>query len=230
MKKEWKSLKVIMVADSQATKLKGKSVIAATYTGGNSCPDSCPFKGQGCYGESGTMLFQSNRLNNGGGVPITELKQWVEDNIPLSRPIRHNVYGDMCNGNDLDEELIDYLCECFTGRPAWTYTHARKTERNFRIAKEAIEKGFVINFSCESIEEVEKVRAAGLPAVLACESIKEDFIYNGTKYMNCPSNTVGKKCSDCTICRTATRNVVVCFPAHGARKKKAIEAGKLLAL
>lgn len=194
--------------------------ISQTYSSPDTCPKSCPFKGNGCYASYGKCKIHWDSKKD--FIPIEKLKEKVQE---LSTYIiRHNVAGDIAKKNTdrIDKELLSALVEAYEGKKAYTYTHCKVSPYNFRIAKEAIEKGFVINFSCETIEQVKKVLKANLPAVMAVSSMEKDIVKkDNILFRKCPADGLNITCRDCKICTKANRKEVIVFEAHGNGRKRA---------
>lgn len=200
--------------------------IAQTYTNPETCPTRCPFKGHGCYAENFGANFQWKRAEN--GFDVWALIDWVQANTEEGDLIRHNVAGDICypNSNDIDPQLVNYLIIAYRGRKAYTYTHAEVNERNAQIVRDATSQGFVISFSCETPEEVDKAFMLGCMAVLTVTKAVEPNATtpNGWRIIQCPNQTHNDvTCKSCALC-ARLRGVVIAFQTHGTRAKKANEA------
>ena len=226
------AIRILCIAQSSNAKTGN---IAQTYSSANTCPDACTFKTYGgCYGQGYYTLKQWNRTapeapaRDNVRTPET-LREWIERNTAIGALIRHNVCGDICRPetSDINPNLIVTLSQAFKGRRAYTYTHARKTAKNFEMARRAARRGFVINFSCERIEDADRVIRAGLPAVLAVPAPVEKGAKTpaGNRLIQCPAQTHENiNCANCALCARAGRKTIVCFAAHGNKKTLAIKA------
>ena len=198
--------------------------ISQTYSAPVTCSLSCPFKGNGCYGENFTTKIHWRQANCTEKTLVKTMEEKGHTRI-----VRHNVAGDMCKPGtgDLDPALIHDLVKAWkaTGVTAYTYTHADKTTRNFSIVKRAIEKGFIISVSCESLDQVKACHENAVPAVLAVYEWtakgKVTRRIDGITFRLCPA-TYDKNitCRDCGKCWKKARKEVIVFPAHGRGKKK----------
>jgi hypothetical protein len=117
------------------------------------------------------------------------------------------------------------------GRRGFTYSHHVLTDENRETIAAANAAGFVVNASCESVEQADKVAASGIPAVAvvpSTESRKSWRTDSGRVVVVCPATTQeGMTCSRCQLCAKGDRSAIVAFPAHGAQARKvdAIVAG-----
>lgn len=210
--------------------------MSQTYTSSNTCPTSCKFKCNGCYAKSGHCAINWRKVDKGEGNNVTtpeNLKQVVENN-PCTPVIRHNVAGDIAREgtSNIDEKLVKSLINAFKGHIVYTYTHCTPNKRNITIAKEARKCNFIINFSCETKEAVEKCRANDVPAVLTVSTMsKATRRINNVTYAQCPATLHENiQCVNCGKCWKGDRKSVVVFPVHGAGKGKAKRAGFLIEL
>lgn len=198
--------------------------IPQTYTSHNSCPVRCPFHKNGCYADNFGTNFQWKRADN--GMTVTELKKWVEKNTEKGALIRHNVGGDIAipGTSNVSPLLLGRLLDAFTDRKAYSYTHCEITEENAEFLRYSNSHGFVISFSCETVEEVDKARALGVPAVLTVTEFPTASAVTpeGHFLVPCPAQThEGMTCKKCRLCANPNRDSVVCFLAHGNQAKKA---------
>lgn len=198
--------------------------ISQTYSEPKTCPKSCPFKRHGCYGEN-----------------FTTRRHWVQSNCTSktladmmeskghTKALRHNVAGDMCKPgtSELDTALIHDLIKAWKAMKvtAYTYTHADKMPGNFVKVHHAIKQGFIVNMSCETLEQVKACHENNVPSVLAVyEWTEKDKVtrrINGITYRLCPAcYDKNVTCRDCGKCWKKGRKEVIMFPAHGAGKKK----------
>lgn len=221
-----KDVKIRFVGMSKNAKT---GMISQTYTTCNTCPTRCPFKENGCYAKMGHVRLCWDKTSEMGVVP-KDLKKLI-DSTPHTNIIRHNVAGDIAKEgtSDIDEKLVKELVKAYKGLKAYTYTHCTINERNLKIAKEAIANGFVINFSTENVASAKKAKEAGVPVVIACNTIHAKTVKKeGLTIQQCPATLdKGVTCATCGKCWNKSRKSVIAFPVHGAGKKKAINAGFL---
>lgn len=198
--------------------------ISQTYSACNTCPTSCPFKGHGCYGENFTTRINWKKANCDSKTLADAMESKGH-----TRVVRHNVAGDMCKPgtSELDSILIRDLIKAWksTRVTAYTYTHADKTAKNFAKVQRAIESGFIINMSCETMEQVKVCYENNVPSVLAVyEWTQKDKVtrrIDGITYRLCPAcHDKNMTCRNCGKCWKKGRKEVVVLPAHGKGKKK----------
>lgn len=181
----------------------------------NSCPDTCPFQGSGCYGENFPM---SLHWGKGCNLPLDKLT-WHLGKIPTGRNIRFHEVGDYTEGMQEVKVFSGVV-----GRRKFnvlSYTHRLPTEFHMGVAKSA---NYVINFSGESAAHAEWCLDNGVNAVIALPSVFEGkYIKYGTvNVVVCPAVYRDTTCGDCMLCakdRVKCR-IVIGFPAHGAKKKE----------
>jgi hypothetical protein len=98
--------------------------IPVTTTTADSCPDACPLKDNGCYGDGGPLLLHWRKVSNderGGSWP--DLCSFVR-NLEAGTLWRHNQVGDLPgNGNRIDRKALESLVFANNGRKGFTYTH-----------------------------------------------------------------------------------------------------------
>ncbi|MFH0980438.1 MAG: hypothetical protein V2A79_02735 [Planctomycetota bacterium] len=221
---------VKVVARSENAKL-GRC--AATYVSQATCPDSCPFRGQGCYAESGPIAWAATSKVNGSKIrPYGLARQEAReiDRLPADRPLRVHVVGD-CR-TDGAARVVSGAMARYARRGqtvAWTYTHAWR-----QIRKASWGKASVLA-SVEAVKDIRAARARGYAAaVVVAEHVSErPYVVDGEKILACPAES-GK--TDCARCRLCTRTdwlkrnrISIGFAAHGTRKgtvRKLIQADR----
>lgn len=203
--------------------------ISQTYSSKHTCPTRCPFKGKGCYAENFHCAMAWKKVEE-SGVEASKLRE-VIDKTPHTSVIRHNVAGDLAKAgtSDIDTKLLAELNAAYKGLKAYTYTHCEVNSKNLKAAKDS---QMVINFSCETIEQVTECHEAGIPVVLVVETMsKPKVTKDDIKFTQCPA-TLNKSitCATCGKCWNKRRKDVVVFPVHGNGQGKAKKAGFLINL
>jgi hypothetical protein len=214
----------IAVEISDNVKLGKISMTAASQ---ESCPPTCPLRGQGCYSESGRPNLVTQRLNKSTVTnPLDIAKAEAEAIRKLSgrRMLRIHTVGDV-----YIKEGVQVLAEAASehidkhGMPVFTYTHGHETER------EDWGKISVLR-SCETFKQVKKAHEDGFAAAMVVESHDSPNAVNheGFTIIPCPQQT--GKAANCAACKLCTqdkklhaRKAVIAFAIHGARKTKAKE-------
>lgn len=217
-------------------------IMSATYTSCNTCPNRCPFKHAAddkekdgpCYGKWGPCGLHFRAVSAGiSGVAPEELKEKIQSGAHCST-VRHNVAGDIAvpGTDNIDENLVNVLCDAYksAGVQAYTYTHCEQNDKNLKIMKESTKNGLVINASCEKLEEVKKVMEAGVPAVIAVNTMKEKVAtVDGVKIVRCPNwENKEKTCQNCRLCMMKERKFAIAFPVHGPQAKKVQKSDLLM--
>ena len=201
------------------------------------CPNACPFKGNGCYAESGPVNIHWNKISNGErGTSFDDFCEAISK-LPKGQLWRHNQAGDLVGHNDMIHmPSLVKLVEANKGRRGFTYTHYPMTaddvsvqvdsEQKNAIAlhnraaiKYANENGFTINVSANSPEHAERLKKIcdGPVVCVAPESFETD-----SRAVVCPAiNREDTSCVTCGLCQNVKRGKTVAFPVHGTRKKAA---------
>jgi hypothetical protein len=208
--------------------------VSCTWVAQISCPPSCPHMGSGCYAESGTAAFTTNRLNRAAAAFATLSPAAVAmieaagiDRLTGKRDLRLHVVGDA--RTDKAAQILSAAADRYIARGAskgknvrvWTYTHARDTKRASwgRIS---------VLRSCETIPQVRAAHAAGYAAAIVIPEHVHDRAYkldNEFTGIPCPEQTGrAESCEKCGLCMRdemlhAAKRVIV-FAAHGQGKRK----------
>lgn len=237
------ALKMILLPESSNAKTGD---IIQSYSARSTCPESCAFKHNGCYADGYYTRKQWDRCED------KQDKRYVinKDHLRLgllegafsklrkdpSRSVlfRHNVAGDLAieGTSVIDVNRVDSIAEAIEGAnkvvngaiKGYTYTHCEINLNASDIIHDAASKGFLINASCETVQEVKHAKALGINSVIASvdpqETIKE-LKDNGLHGVQCPAQTKdGVSCDTCRLC-ARDRKAVVIFGVHGTASKKA---------
>ena len=222
---------------SKASKL---GAISSSYGHPSTCPDACPLKNSGCFAESGFHTRQAwkNTANNAIAVSLDELSDRLKA-LPVGHRYRYAVAGDLPGiGDNIDAQGVSLLADSVRHLQAWTYTHKPLDGRgNLQAVHDAIARGFSVNISCETQEQVDRAVSLGLPAVMVGESSWTDprkaprRTTGGNSLVVCPASIDGSNvtCETCggskgAICSRSDRDFSVIFPAHGIGVKHAEKA------
>ena len=167
---------------SSNSKLGGMST---TYAAIGSCPASCPFlKAKACYGMSGPVMFQWNRLDQDASfVAVAKAEAAAIDELSGNQDLRIHTVGD-CK-TDQAAKLVSGAAERFMKRgrrKAFSFTHGWRN-----VKRESWGKVSVIA-SCETPADVEKAKDAGYATALVVPEFKQDTAYQheGLKIVPCP--------------------------------------------
>lgn len=216
----------------KAVEVSGNSKIgkvSATYAAQQTCPDSCPLKGSGCYAEGGMVGMHTRKLNSSAeasGASVDELamlEAMAIAGLTGTLPLRIHVVGDATT--DTAAKLLSDAATFYSnkhGQKVWSYTHAwrdvsRKSWQNVSVFA-----------SCESTVDAQKAMSLGYAAAVVVESHKDTKAYleNGVKLVPCPQQTGrAKDCVSCGLCMRAPQMLaagsVIAFAVHGQGTKKA---------
>lgn len=194
------------------------------------CPsaDICPFKGNGCYAESGPLAIHWAAVTAG-----TRGTLWGEflvrvAALPVGQIWRHNQAGDLYKpATKLGRLMLDALVEANRGRRGFTYSHHKRTPAVVQAFRAATANGFTVNASCHSEGEADAAMADGLRAafvVPAGESRVSWTTAGGNRAVVCPAQRIdGITCETCQLCQRRPSHIAVAFKAHG-RSWRAVEA------
>lgn len=106
----------IAVERSADSKLSINSQVSATYASQVTCPDSCPYRGAGCYAEYGNPGIHTARLNSSGASSSEAIEQEARaiDKLSGTRPLRLHVVGDCRTDNQA--QMLAAAAERYTRR------------------------------------------------------------------------------------------------------------------
>lgn len=198
--------------------------IPVSMTSAGTCPKSCPFLNAGCYAEQHLIAMHWRRLSNGAGMEWNTFVEHVRA-FPEGQIWRHNEAGDL-PGDDEEiswEHMIPLVHANF-GKRGFTYTHKSPTyEHNEAIIAWAVQQGFSINLSANSLDEADKLASLAIAPVVVV--LPHDSTARATKtpggrtIVVCPAQVHEQvSCASCKLCAVPKRKSIVGFLAHGDRK------------
>ena len=238
------ALKMILLPTSSNKKTGD---IIQSYSSRVTCPASCKFKNNGCYADGYYTARQWNRCDNpedaryvtNGKQLEIGLKAAVFDKLrkdPTRNKIlfRHNIAGDIAieGSSTIDADRVGTITTAIAVTndtvgnvlQGYTYTHCTIDLNAAEIIRDAASKGFLINASCETAQEVKHAKSFGINAVIASIDPKEtarELKAMGMHGVQCPAQTKdGVSCDSCRLC-ARDRDAVVIFGVHGTASKKA---------
>lgn len=184
------------------------------------CPRECPFFNNGCYGDG--------RIK---GIARKHAKQVTQESAlstlskrdKAARYLRDRVVGDILTDGKIDMDYVLGIAAVArqSSLIAFGYTHAwrRLTKR---MIKSIAASGYVMNASCETVEDVQEALAALMPAVITNDDIDDGTVISGKRVITCPAQTRDDvTCASCGLCAKPDRKVVIRFLVHGASKNRA---------
>jgi len=202
--------------------------MAVTTSTATTCPTSCPFKGNGCYADSGPLKLHWLKVTEGErGDDWSTFLDKIKD-LPAGSKWRHNQAGDLPGDTqDLDSTKCVDLAKANEGKRGFTYTHYDVLE-NFQNAitvNMMNHLGFTVNVSANNLDHADQLcdlDIAPVATVLPIEQTTNTVTPKGRKVVVCPATYKDDvSCADCMLCEKRDRKVIVGFPAHGTSKKKA---------
>jgi len=196
--------------------------IGVSYRSEDTCPDTCPFLRNGCYG-TGRLWGMANKASRGMtvGQIIDAMRKASRKG---ARIFRDRVLGDIAGPDGLDYvHAIAYAARQADVVP-FGYTHAWRTLSASDVA-DMRASGYVMNASCETVEDIRKAVELGLDTVLVNDDIADGTKVAGRTVVQCPEQT-GRvsSCAECGICARPGRRNVIRFAIHGTGKRKATAA------
>ncbi len=200
----------------------------------STCPPACPFRGQGCYADSGPLKIHWTQVSKGTrGEPWSVFLSRVRS-LPESQLWRMNQAGDLPGiGNRIDAVRLAQLAKASAGRRGFTYTHKpvirtegvpdKVTQGNLRTVRKAVREGFTINLSGNSLSHADRLAKTGLPVatVVPPGSPARFVTQSGNKVVVCPAQrSETTTCNTCRLCSRADRGFIIGFLPHGTGHKK----------
>lgn len=197
----------------------------------DTCPDTCPLKGKGCYARFGNLARVWKNVSEGSySIPFSEFLSKIKS-LPPKSLWRHNQAGDLPGINlEIDNSILSQIVDANKGKRGFTYTHKPLTETNLGYIRSAIEKGFTINISTETLSQVDSVKEMGLPVAVVLPkdtpldgSIRKVNTPNGNSVLICPQqiNPNTMNCANCGLCANSKRSYAIGFVAHGNARNMA---------
>jgi hypothetical protein len=200
----------------------------------STCPPACPFLGEGCYADSGPLKIHWSAVSRGQrGEPWTVFLSRIRS-LPESQLWRHNQAGDLPGiGNRIDAKQLAQLASSNKGRRGFTYTHKpvirtegvpdKVVQGNLRTVQKAVEQGFTINLSGNSLAHADRLARTGLPVatVVPPGSPARFLSPAGNRVVICPAQrSETTTCAMCRLCSRADRGFMIGFLPHGTGAKK----------
>ena len=207
-----------------------------TMTARDTCPDTCSFKGNGCYAERGWTRLHWDKLNRSDtGVSLKELCRLIRI-IPGQTLWRHNTAGDLPGkGNRINVSELAALVRANRGRRGFTFTHKytgrvndNGQPRNLAAIRDANARGFTVNLSADNAAHADSLARTGLPVVVVIPTNADKVTRTprGRKIVLCP-NEFNKKiqCANCGLCYLKDRDYLIGFKAKGKKAVNIIATG-----
>lgn len=210
------------------------------------CSDECPFKrgpnGEpgGCFIDADQFMRRSMRLLDEAArgrevlavmrLEASEIDRAWPRGIPQDgarggRDLRIHVGGD--TPNERGARMLAGAAARWIGRgggAVWTYTHSWRS-----IAASSFWPIAVLA-SVEKPRQVREARSRGYAPALVVEDFpngKRAFEVEGTRFIPCPAETLGKTCVECRLCLDVdlvAKGLGIAFKVHGADSAAAVAA------
>lgn len=201
----------------------------------DTCPDTCPLKGKGCYARFGNLARVWKNVSEGNySIPFSEFLARIKS-LPPKSLWRHNQAGDLPGINlEIDNSILSQIVKANKGKRGFTYTHKPLTETNLEYIRSAIAEGFTINISKETLSQADSVMAMGLPVAVILpkdtplDGPKTLKTPNGNSVLICPQqrNPNTTTCASCGLCANGNRKYAIGFVAHGNARNMATSTTK----
>lgn len=214
-----------------------KTGILTSTSSSDTCPDTCPLKNKGCYARFGNLGRVWENVSSGEWeTPLVDFLARIKM-LPSKALWRFNQAGDLPGINlKIDNKVLSQIVEANKGRKGFTYTHKPLTKTNLKYIQSAIEKGFTVNISKETLVEVDTVMEMGLPTVVVLPKETQKDKNNrtvktpqGRTVLICPQQITPEKttCANCGLCANAKRSYAIGFIAHGTARNLASNTTKV---
>ena len=208
-------------------KKTGKMPVSTSDRG--TCPNSCPFKDNGCYAEGYPLKGRWDEVTTGKrGSLFSDFVNQVKA-LPVNILWRHNQAGDLPgDGKNIDRSSLLALAGANAGKRGFTFSHydVETNKHNRAAIAMANAKGFTINLSANNLDHADKLTDLDIGPVATV--LPYDFdtrkttTPKGRIVAQCPATYRDDvTCKTCGLCQKQSRKVIVGFPAHGNSKKRA---------
>lgn len=192
------------------------------------CPTTCAFLPKKLGGNG--LCYANGRINGitkkySADMTVTDVAAKINaGKAKDARYIRDRVVGDIIapdTARDAATETadVDYVLNMaevarLTGLTAYGYTHAYDLLSEVDVLAIAA-SGYVLNASCNTVEDIERAVALGLPTTYAGDDLADGDVIAGRRIVTCPEQT-GKApdCATCGLCAKPNRAATVRFLIH----------------
>ena len=199
--------------------------IPVSTTSALSCSDTCPFKDNGCYAESGPLALHWRAVTAGErGLDWQSFCDAIAA-LPAGQLWRHNQAGDLPGlGDTINPAALDMLVQANAGKRGFTYTHKPATPENLAMIRAANEAGFTVNLSANNLHHADELADTGagpVVVVLPANAPAKTATPAGRAVITCPAQLRDDiSCADCQLCARPDRPKIIGFLAHGTGAKK----------
>lgn len=224
---------VVASKDKKLSFVENGESMPVTYSGKNTCPDSCPFKGKECYASATYTTnktferltpdtYTRSKSPEYGGTFSEMLKEYSRR--IKNRMVRGQVTGDKPS-EEHDEDTLD-LDACAklskisvkNNNRYYDYSHKKNIPSKVWLKQflSYLNENFCINFSANTVKEAIGYFKLGIPTTVVMENPPNAFSQDGVKFLKCPNqiNSEKVRCSNCTLCAQHDRKYVIVFDKH----------------
>lgn len=199
--------------------------IPVSVTGADSCPDSCPFSGGGCYAKGGPLAIHWRKVSTGErGMAWHDFLGAIKG-LSAGQLWRHNAAGDLLGaGETIDPVALGELVAANHGKRGFTYTHKTNHADNFQWIRAANNWGFTVNLSANDLTHADSLvdqNAGPVVTVLPIDGPTKQTTPKGRTVITCPATyRENVNCETCKLCAVSDRQTIIGFPAHGNARAK----------
>lgn len=203
--------------------------VAATYLPFRTCPPSCPLRHGACYAmgvldvcsvvkriDKATSDLSPDALIQGEAAEILDACRESKRAFKKT-PLRLHVSGDVIDENST--RTLAYAAQAWTergGGPVWTYTHRWRS-----IPRWCWRPAISVWASVDNPKQGVMAFRMGYPSAIVVPYFegRKGWDEEGIRWIACPAQTRGLKCSQCRICWKSSKMLQarrgVAFEAHG---------------
>lgn len=178
---------------------------------GTSCPNTCPFLGNGCYAEHTEKQYKATRPFAMANLVVSEseIRSLIDNAVASNKAVRIHERGDFCRDNKLDLPYIKAWIQAIKSSSKlphiYTYTHklvktlaklpisvyaSVHNERDIIVAQQA---GFKLFAYCSEIQRSKRHSNRHIPTFINLPIIGRTLV--------CPEQRLGRKKITCDKCR-----------------------------
>jgi hypothetical protein len=233
-----KGEQTVILAKTRNKKL-GKGVWASTLPVRQTCPPSCPFLNNGCYGQRGPGGHVARLERNADRERLTALDIAREEARLILQEARRRFSPGATRGSSKHPALrlhvsgdsavpeaariVSAACEEWSG-PIWGYTHCHSD-----VPRDAWGSVSMLA-SVETVSRAAIALARGYAVARAMAEFptgKTPWVEGGITWIPCPAQTRKTTCADCRLCwddkELIRRNQGIAFAGHGSGARKVRE-------
>lgn len=215
------SLRFHLTAKSSNTKT---GPIPVSTSSRATCPPTCPFLGEGCYGDGYHLSMHWDAVTRGErGLQWPQFLAAIAE-LPFGQLWRHNQAGDLYKpGTVTGRTALAQLVDANRGRRGYTYSHHPLTSATVQAFRAATANGFTVNASCHNETKADAAIASGLRAAFVVASTETRPHWrtpDGNHAVLCPAQRSGPQfegmdCAKCQLCQSRPETIAIAFKAHG---------------